>query len=135
MLIDANTTRKNLKALLEREEVNSSLSVSKELKDNFKAACDHEGFNKFAIVLEDLLGQLNESYLKTGKKLKIQIEGFSDRAVTSMNCEARTWQTFKEGCSKNHLKISDVIESIMSDYIAQVEQFHKIKIINGKVKK
>jgi len=28
-----------------------------------------------------------------------------------------------------------VIESIMGDYISQVEKFHKIKISNGKVKK
>lgn len=135
MLIDVETTRKNLKALLEREEVNASLSISKEHKDNFRAACDVEGFNKWAIVLEDLLGQLNESHFSTDKKLKIEIQGFNDRAVTSMNCEAKTWQTFKDGCQKNHFKISDVIESIMSDYISQVEKSHKIKISNGKIKK
>jgi hypothetical protein len=135
MLIDVETTRKNLKALLEREEVNASISISKERKENFKAACDFEGFNKFAVVLEDLLGQLNEVYFQTDKKLKIEIEGFNDRAVTSMNCEAKTWQTFKDGCNKSHLKISDVIESIMGDYVAQVEKLNKIKISNGKIKK
>lgn len=135
MLVDADITRKNLKALLEREEVTPSFSVSKERKQNFKAACDYEGFNKFAIVLEDLIGQINDNYFKKDKKLKIEMEGFNDRAVTSMNCESQTWQSFKDGCNKSHLKISDVIESIMGEYILQVEKEHKIKIINGKIKK
>lgn len=135
MLIDADTTQKNLKAILERQEELTPLNVSKGLRDKFKEACELEGFKKFAIVLEDLIGQVNESYFEAEKKLKIELEGFDDRAVTSMNCEAKTWKAFKEGCSKNHLKVGDVIESIMSDYIFQVEKKHKIKISNGKAKK
>lgn len=135
MLIDLETTRKNLKALLEREEVNPSVSISKERKENFKAACDYEGFKKTSTVFEDLIGQLNEVYFKTDKKLKIELEGFDDRAVTSISCESKAWENFKEGCSKNRLKISDVIEAVMGDYVAQVEKLNKIKISNGKVKK
>lgn len=135
MLVDANSTRENLKALLERQEMITPINVSKEKRANFKAACDLEGFKKFSIVLEDLIGQLNETYLKTSNKLKIEIEGFNDRAVTSINCEVTTWQTFKEVCTKNHLKMGDVIEAVMVDYVAQIEKTHKIKIINGKIKK
>lgn len=135
MLIDADTTRKNLKPLLERKEMITPINVSKGLRDNFKAACDLEGFKKFSIVLEDLIGQINESIFESEKKLKIELEGFDDRATTSVSCESKTWKSFKAGCTKNRLKVGDVIESIMGDYVGQVEKFHKIKISNGKVKK
>lgn len=135
MLIDADTTRKNLKAILERQEEITPINVSKGLKDKFKEATELEGFKKFSIVLEDLIGQVNESYFETEKKLKIELEGFDDRATTSISCESKTWQDFKKGCSNNRLKVGDVIESIMSDYISQVEKSHKIKISNGKIKK
>lgn len=135
MLIDADTTRKNLKAILERQEEITPINVSKGLREKFKEACEYEGFKKFSTVLEDLIGQVNESYFETEKKLKIEIEGFDDRATTSISCESKTWKSFKEGCTKNRLKVGDVIESIMSDYIGQVEKSHKIKISNGKVKK
>ncbi|PIP92594.1 MAG: hypothetical protein COW78_19620 [Bdellovibrio sp. CG22_combo_CG10-13_8_21_14_all_39_27] len=111
------------------------INVSKERRANFKAACDLEGFKKISIVLEDLIGQLNETYFKASGKLKIEVEGFNDRAVSSISCEVTTWQTFKEVCNKNHLKIADVIEAVMGDYVTQIEKTRKIKIINGKVKK
>lgn len=135
MLINADTTRKNLKALLEREEATPSISLSKERRENFKAACDLEGFKKISIVLEDLIDQVNDAYFKASDKLKIEVEGFNDRAVTSISCEASKWQTFKEVCTKNHLKIGDVIEALMGEYVAQIEKTHKVKIINGKIKK
>ena len=135
MIVDIKTTREHLKSLLEREEVTPSLSFSKERKENFKAACELEGIKKFSIVLEDLIGQVNQSFFDSGKKLKIELEGFNDRAVTSIGCESKTWQTFKDGCSKNHLKISDVLESIMGDYIVQVERENGVKIVKGKIKK
>lgn len=135
MIIDADTTRKNLKSLLEREEATPSVNISKERRDNFKAACDLEGFKKVSIVFEDLIDQVNDLYFESDKKLKIEIEGFNDRIVTSISCEAKKWQSFRDGCSRSNLKIGDVIESIMGDYIGQVEKFHKIKISNGKVKK
>lgn len=135
MLVDANTTRENLRALLERQEMITPINVSKEKRANFKAACELEGFKKFSIVLEDLIGQLNEVYLKSSNTLKIEVGGLNDRAVTSISCEASTWQTFKEVCIKHHLKIGDVIEAVMVDYVNQIEKTHKIKIINGKIKK
>lgn len=135
MLIDLDTTRKNLKALLEREEVNPAVSVSKERRENFKAACDLEGINKVSTVLEDLIDQVIESYFETDKKLKIEIEGFNDRKVTSICCDSKKWEAFKGGCKKNNFSFSDVIEALMGEFIAQVEKSHKVKISNGKVKK
>ena len=135
MIIDADTTRKNLKALLEREEVTPSVNISKERRDNFKAACDLEGFKKVSIVFEDLIGQVVDSYFEVDKKLKMEVEGLSDRILTSISCENKKWQAFRDGCNKNHLKVGEVIEAIMGDYIGQVEKLNKVKISNGKEKK
>ena len=135
MLIDANTTRKNLRPLLEREKTSCSFGTSRGLRQNFKAACKYEGFGKYTNVLEDLIGQVNDAYFKKSKKLKIEIEGFNDRAVSSISCDLPTLQTFKEGCNKNCLKMAHVLESMMQSYVFQIEKRHGIRITNGKVKK
>ncbi len=135
MLVNVETTRKNLKAILEREEVNPSVGISKERRENFKAACDLEGINKISTVLEDLIDQVIESYFETDKKLKIEVEGFDDRKVTSICCDSKKWEAFKSGCKKNHLSFSEVIEAMMGEFIGQVEKSHKVKISGGKAKK
>lgn len=135
MIISADTTRKNLKALLDREEATPSVNISKERRDNFKTACELEGFQKFSVVFEDLIGQVIDSYFEADKKLKMEIEGLSDRIVTSISCEGKKWKAFNEGCKKNRFKVGEVIEAIMGDYVSQVEKSHKIKISNGKIKK
>jgi len=131
MIVNAEKTRESLKHLLtSAEKVNAKFGVSRKRKQDFKKACEIEGFKKFSPVLEDLLEQINECYFVREKVFKIEVEGFTDRAPSTSNCYGATWEIFNKGCKNAGHRIGNTIEFIMAQYIAQVEAKHGIKIKN-----
>lgn len=122
MIVNVETTKKNLRHLLEREACRSQFKISKELKEDFIEACKKFGIGKYSVVLEDLIEQVNENYFSKGKALTVEVEKLSDRQATSINCDAETWKAFDVGCEKNKLAMADVLEALMTDFIFQVRK-------------
>lgn len=122
MIVNIETTKKNLRHLLERDANRSQFKISKGLKEDFIEACKKFGITKYSIVLEDLIEQVNENYFSKGKSITVELEKLNDRQATSINCDAETWKAFDEGCGKNKLVMADVLEALMTDFIFQIRK-------------
>ena len=125
-MISAKDARKRLIGKDEKK-LGVRIRVSQRLYKKFKIACNKEGLTSPSDVLEDLIKQLNKSFVaKT--KLKLELLGFVDRSSSSFYIMRKDWEFFSESCKKGGFRIGHLVELIMVEYVTQVEAEYKIKI-------